>query len=160
MNEEDDYTCDPNDDDSAYDSWADNRVEEFYARLEERISIMKELVKLYESHTLDDNGNYKPYIIMYNLEKELVQNLTGDKKHWKEIRKHQIQFIMINGIGFIMNEVKCQMKALIKLWKDKSTHTNNVEERDNLERGLVRNLTGDYKHWQSINSIHDKWGSN
>ncbi len=58
MNEEDDYLYD----DSAYDAWADNRVEEFYFRLEERISIMKELVKLYESHTQDDNGNYKPYI--------------------------------------------------------------------------------------------------
>ena len=158
MNEEDDYTCDPNDDDSAYDAWADNRVEEFYARLEERISIMKELLKLYESHTPDDNGNHKPYIIMYNLEKELVQNLTGDKKHWKE-DKTSNQFRMINGIGFIMSEMKCQMKALIELWNDKSTHTNNVEERDNLERGLVRNLTGDYKNWQSINSIHDNWGS-
>ena len=91
MNEEDDYTCDPNDDDSAYDAWADNRVEEFYFRLEERISIMKELVKL---------------------------------------------------------------------WNDKSTHTNNVDKRDELEKQLVQNLTGDKKHWQSINSIHDKWGSN
>ena len=86
---------------------------------------------------------------MYNLERELVQNLTGDKKHWKE-DKTSNQFRMINGIGFIMNEMKCQMKALIELWNDKSTHTNNVEERDNLERGLVRNLTGDYKNWQSI----------
>lgn len=177
MNEEDDYTCDPNDDDSAYDAWADNRVEEFYFRLEERISIMKELVKLYESHTQDDNGNYKPYIIMYNLEKELVQNLTGDKKHWKEDKtsnqdrktnaKNGLPMPESNSrwctkkfkMRLIMVEVKYQMKALIELWNDKSTHTNNVDERDNLERGLVRNLTGDYKNWQSINSIHDKWGS-
>ena len=87
------YYSDENDnprDDSAYDAWADNRVEEFYFRLEERISIMKELVEL---------------------------------------------------------------------WKDESTHTNNVDKRDELEKQLVQNLTGDKKNWQSINSIHDKWGS-
>ena len=36
MNEEDDYTCDPNDDDSAYDAWADNRVEEFFKELRDK----------------------------------------------------------------------------------------------------------------------------
>ena len=56
MNEEDDYTCDPNDDDSAYDAWADNRVEEFYARLEERISIMKELVELWNDKSTHTNN--------------------------------------------------------------------------------------------------------
>ena len=56
MDEEDDYTCDPNDDDSAYDAWADNRVEEFYARLEERISIMKELVELWNDKSTHTNN--------------------------------------------------------------------------------------------------------
>ncbi len=171
MNEEDDYTCDPNDDDSAYDAWADNRVEEFYARLEERISLMKELVELYKVK------NAKKVDERDNLEKELVQNLTGDKKHWKEDKtsnqdrktnaKNGLPMPEFNSrwstekfkMRLIMNEMKCQMKALIELWNDESTHTNNVEERDNLERGLVRNLTGDYKNWQSINSIHDNWGS-
>lgn len=177
MNEEDDYTCDPNDDDSAYDAWADNRVEEFYFRLEERISLMKELVELWN----DKFNSYRD-----ELEKQLVQNLTGDKKHWKEdktsnqpeskmrlmvkahtqnhkgVKKRERKISRYTKkfkMRLIMNEVKCQMKALIELWNDKSTHTNNVDERDNLERGLVRNLTGDYKNWQSINSIHDKWGS-
>ena len=51
-------------------------------------------------------------------------------------------------------------QALIKLWDEKddrgynTTHTNNVDRRDYLEKKLVRNLTGEDGLWRNINSIH------
>ena len=76
------------DEDAAYDSWADDRVIQFYERLEDRAELYK---------------------------------------------------------------------MLIKLWEDQKTHTNNVNSRDELEKRLVKNLTGDEKHWVNMNSIHDEW---
>ena len=51
-------------------------------------------------------------------------------------------------------------QALIKLWDEKddrgynTTHTNNVDRRDYLEKKLVRNWTGEDGLWRNINSIH------
>jgi len=51
-------------------------------------------------------------------------------------------------------------RDLLELWEKtddrgyKVTHTNHVDERDNLERRLVRNLTGEDGLWRNINSFH------
>ena len=60
----------------------------------------------------------------------------------------------------VMEERHQMYRTLLELWDKtddrgyKQTHTNNVDERDNLERRLVRNLTGEDGLWRNINSIH------
>ena len=68
---------DPNDDDSAYDSWADDQVGYFYEHLEERLELYKKLLT-----TDHSTNNVKE---RDELEKKLVKNLTGEDGLWLDI---------------------------------------------------------------------------
>lgn len=68
---------DPNDDDSAYDSWADDQVGYFFEHLEERKKLYEELLLCdYHSNNNDERDE---------LEKKLVKNLTGEDGLWLDI---------------------------------------------------------------------------
>ena len=116
------------DDDREYDAWADERVCQFYERLEDRAEMYKHLL----SKTKKAEASRAVW------EKMLIENLTG-RREWE-----------------LQAERKELMEKLLELWNDKGTHTNNVNKRDRLEKKLVKNLTGNRK-WQNINSIHDEW---
>ena len=62
------------DEDMAYDSWADDRVIRYYEILEERQLLYKKLLLCSYSSNHNDERD--------ELEKQLVSNLTGDKKNW------------------------------------------------------------------------------
>jgi hypothetical protein len=65
---------DPNDDDSAYDAWADDRVIEFYEALEERQELYKKLLSAdHSTNNVTERDE---------LEKKLVENLTGKRGLW------------------------------------------------------------------------------
>ena len=124
--------CD-DDGDRQYDAWADERVIQFYERLEDRAELYKLLLSKKTEATqkrLNDEMLW---------EKMLIENLTG-RRDWQ-----------------LQTERKELMEKLLELWNDTGTHTNNVNKRDRLEKKLVENLTGSRKPWQNINSIHDDW---
>ena len=116
------------DDDREYDAWADERVCQFYERLEDRAELYKQLLS--KKQLTEKRRAY--------LEKMLVENLTG-RRDWQ-----------------LQTERKELMEKLLELWSDTGTHTNRVNKRDRLEKKLVKNLISSRK-WQNINSIHDEW---
>ena len=115
------------DDDREYDAWADERVCQFYERLEDRAELYKQLLS--KKQLTEKRRAY--------LEKMLVENLTG-RRDWQ-----------------LQTERKELMEKLLELWSDTGTHTNRVNKRDRLEKKLVKNLIS--RKWQNINSIHDEW---
>lgn len=72
------------DDDAAYDRWADNRVDEYFDRMDERMKLMKKWIALWDKDFILAS---RPNDIKERneLEQELVENLTGNKKHWLDI---------------------------------------------------------------------------
>ena len=122
-----DCQCDFDDGDREYDAWADERVIQFYERMEGRADLYKQLLS---------KKDLTAKRIAY-LEKMLIDNLTGSD--WQ-----------------LQPERKKLMQQLLDLWSDTGTHTNNVNKRDRLEKKLVKNLISSRK-WQNINSIHDEW---
>ena len=127
-----DCQCDFDDGDRQYDAWADERVIQFYERLEGRADLYKTLLA---KKQLSD-----PQKALH--EKMLIENLTGRRVFYNPQ---------------LHTERKELMQQLLELWNDTGTHTNNVNKRDRLEKKLVLNLTGSRKLWQNINSIHDEW---
>ena len=55
----------------------------------------------------------------------------------------------------ILKERHALYNSLLKLWENERTHTNKVAERDELEKQLVRNLTGEDGLWLNMNSFHE-----
>ena len=105
-----DCQCDFDDGDRQYDAWADERVIQFYERMEGRADLYKQLLK----------KDLTAKRIAY-LEKMLIDNLTGSD--WQ-----------------LQPERKKLMQQLLDLWNDESTHTNKLKNRDRVEKKLVKNL--------------------
>ena len=105
-----DCQCDFDDGDRQYDACADERVIQFYERMEGRADLYKQLLK----------KDLTAKRIAY-LEKMLIDNLTG--RDWQ-----------------LQPERKKLMQQLLDLWNDESTHTNKLKNRDRVEKKLVKNL--------------------
>ena len=65
------------DEDAAYDSWADDRVIRYYEILKERQLLYKKLLLCSYSSNHNDERD--------ELEKQLVYNLTRNKKNWVDM---------------------------------------------------------------------------
>jgi len=54
-------------------------------------------------------------------------------------------------------DIKKEREMLYKKLLLCETHGNHNDERDELEKKLVKNLTGSSKHWLDMNSVHGDW---
>jgi len=103
-----DCQCDFDDGDRQYDAWADERVCQFYERLEDR-------AKLYEQLLADPS----PKKIAY-LEKMLIDNLTGSDWQLQPERKELMQQLLDlwNDKGTHTNNVNKRDRLEKKLVKN------------------------------------------